>query len=229
MKQSIKLRNRPKQTLILIGLARLKNCNLHSEIMRNSALNAENFYTKACWLEASLLLVALVLSWLADLNPVADWHFTEKGWLYGILGTAPLLLLFFALEQAAFPAVTQIRELLLNTLAPGLVKKHWSDLLTLAAIAGISEEVLFRGVIQPWLTAHWTPIIALLGANLLFGLAHAVTPLYALLAMLVGVYLSLSMQVEGDTNLLIPIVIHGLYDFFALWALLKLYRHRQAD
>lgn len=197
--------------------------------MNRSSLVAENFYQKACRFEASLLIAALALGWLAGVDPAANLHFSERDLAYGIAGTAPLILLFFALEHLSIPAATQIRELLLQTLAPGLAGRHWTDLLALSAIAGVSEEMLFRGVLQPWLADSWTPAAALIGANLLFGLAHAVTPLYAVLAALVGTYLSLSMQAGGGVNLLVPIVIHGLYDFFALWLLIRLYRRRQAD
>lgn len=65
----------------------------------------------------------------------------------------------------------------------------------------------------------------LYASSIIFGLAHAVTPLYALLVTLVGYYLSLSMDMGGgDSNLLIPILIHSLYDFFAFIMLMRLYR-----
>jgi hypothetical protein len=48
--------------------------------------------------------------------------------------------------------------------------------------------------------------------------------MYALLVTLVGVYLSLSMTVGGESNLLAPIIIHSLYDFLAFIALMRMYR-----
>jgi len=62
--------------------------------------------------------------------------------------------MFLALEKIQGESVVKIRELLLNTLGPGLHLYHWTDLFMLAAIAGISEELLFRGVIQPWIEAR---------------------------------------------------------------------------
>jgi len=96
--------------------------------------------------------------------------------------------------------------------------------LILASIAGLSEELLFRGVIQPWIESSCGLTAGLIGSNIIFGLAHAVTPLYAVLAALVGMYLSLSMDYGGDRNLLLPVVIHGLYDFLAFIALIRSYR-----
>jgi len=114
--------------------------------------------------------------------------------------------------------------MLFETLGSNLHRYHWTDLLILASIAGLSEELLFRGVIQPWMESSWGLTAGLVGSNIIFGLAHAVTPLYAVLAALVGIYLGLSMDYGGDRNLLLPIVIHGLYDFLAFIALLRAYR-----
>ena len=135
-----------------------------------------------------------------------------------------MFLMFLALEQMQGKSVANIRKLLLNTLGPGLHRYHWTDLLILAAIAGVSEELLFRGVIQPWIEASWGITVGLIGSNIVFGLVHAVTPLYAVLAALVGIYLGLSLDYSGERNLLIPIIIHGFYDFLAFVALMRVYR-----
>ena len=94
----------------------------------------------------------------------------------------------------------------------------------LAAIAGISEEVLFRGVIQPWLETAWGASAGLIASNIIFGLVHAITPLYTVLATLVGIFLGLALDYGGERNLLIPIIIHGLYDFLAFMFLMRSYR-----
>jgi membrane protease YdiL (CAAX protease family) len=48
----------------------------------------------------------------------------------------------------------------------------------------------------------------------LFGLLHLVTPTYAVLAALMGGYLGWLYVRTG--NLLVAIIVHALYDFFAL-------------
>ncbi|KJV05726.1 CPBP family intramembrane glutamic endopeptidase, partial [Methylocucumis oryzae] len=142
----------------------------------------------------------------------------------GVLGTLPLLVMFFSLHQVSAPAIQQIRHLLLATLGPMLSPYSWPHLLLLGAIAGFAEELLFRGVLEPWLASNFGYIAGLLLSNLLFGLVHAVTPLYALLAGLVGLYFSVSMTFGGGYNLLTPMLIHGLYDFLAFIALVRMYR-----
>lgn len=191
--------------------------------------NPEDFFKKACYFESALVLVAIVLGWIADINPFENLHFSEAAIAYGVIGTAPLFLLFLAIEQIQLESIVKIRSLLLETLGPGLHRYHWTDLFILAGIAGTSEEILFRGVIQPWIESSWGMMAGLIGSNIIFGLVHAVTPLYAVLAVLVGIYLGLSLDYGGDRNLLTPVIIHWLYDFLAFVALMRAYRASHKD
>ena len=192
--------------------------------MGKSLFKFDEFFKSACYFEASLVLVAVFLGWVADIDPFKNIYFSETAIAHGVIGTTPLFLMFLVLEKIQGESVATIRKLLLNTLGPGLHRYHWTDLLMLATIAGISEELLFRGVIQPWIESSWGIAAGLIGSNIVFGLVHAVTPLYALLAALVGIYLGLSLDYGGDRNLLTPIIIHGLYDFLAFVALMRVYR-----
>ncbi len=192
--------------------------------MDKSPIKFDDFFKSACVFEASLILVAVGLGWIATINPFENIHFSEMAILYGVIGTMPLFLMFLALEKIQGDSVVKIKNLLLNTLGPGLHSYHWTDLLILASIAGVSEELLFRGVIQPWIENSWGAATGLIASNILFGLVHAVTPLYAVLAMLVGIYLSLSLTYGGETNVLVPIIIHGFYDFLAFVVLMRIYR-----
>jgi len=186
--------------------------------------NPDDFFKKACSFEAALIPVAVVLGWIAGINPFENLHFSESAIAYGVVGTMPLFLLFLTMEQMQIDSVVKIKNVLFETLGPSLHRYHWTDLLILASIAGLSEELLFRGIIQPWIESSWGMTAGLVASNILFGLAHAITPLYAVLATLVGIYLSLSLDYGGDRNLLVPIVIHGLYDFLAFVALMRAYR-----
>lgn len=89
-----------------------------------------------------------------------------------------------------------------------------------SALAGIGEELLFRGVIQAGLVAWLTPASGIVIASLLFGLAHAVSFSYLVLATLMGLYLGLLYHWTG--NLLVPILVHALYD----WVAIRYYLHR---
>ncbi len=193
----------------------------------NAPLVQTRFFKTACWFEGSLILVAMALGWFADIDPFVNINFSEQALLYGLLGTLPLVLVFAALYQMDFAALRKIRQIMLDTMGASMDKLHWVDLLVLAAIAGIAEELLFRGVLQPWMETVWGMTAGLIVSNVVFGLVHAVTPLYALLAGLVGAYLGLSMDYGGERNLLTPIVIHGAYDFVAFLVVLDYYRKKK--
>ncbi len=192
--------------------------------MKPSPFDPERFFKSACLFEASLIVIAVVLGWIAGINPFANLHFSDTAILYGILGTAPLFLLFLFLQQLSTDSVVSIRRMLLETLAPGLQYCNWADLFVLSAIAGVSEEVLFRGILQPWFESAWGVNAGLIGSNLIFGLVHAITPLYTVLAALVGIYLGLALDYGGERNLWVPVIIHGLYDFLAFLVIMRSYR-----
>ncbi len=212
---------------ILTFLARIFSpVPLNLNGMQNNVIIAKKFFKHACYFEGSLIILAVILGWLCNTLPFAGLHFSESDLLVGLLGTLPLLIIFLALQHLPHPAIQEIRALLENTFGANLGPLHWTDLLILAGIAGFSEEVLFRGVLQPWLESIWNLTGGLILSNLIFALVHAVTPLYALLALLIGIYLGLSLDYQGERNLLIPIVIHSVYDFAAFMVILHNYRNR---
>ena len=194
--------------------------------MENQPTTSNAFFRIACYFEGSLAVLALALGWLADLDPFANLEFSESALGIGLLATGPLLLLFFAMQQLSYPPIQKIRDLLLDTLGARLAYRHWTDLLILAAIAGFAEEALFRGFLQPWLENGWGASVGLWLSNLLFALVHAVTPLYAVLAMLMGLYMGVMLDYGGERNLLVPMVIHAVYDFVAFVVILRDYRKR---
>lgn len=192
--------------------------------MPSQTADNAHFFRLACIFEAALAVLAFALGWLTTIDPLADLHYSESALASGMQATLPLVLLFFVLQALPYPPLRKIHQLLLETLGARLYRRHWSDLLILALIAGFAEELLFRGFLQPWLEQLTNITAGLLLSNLIFALVHAVTPLYALLAMLMGLYLGLSLDFGSERNLLTPIVIHALYDYVAFVVILRNYR-----
>ena len=62
-------------------------------------------------------------------------------------------------------------------------------------------------------------------ATLLFGIVHSVTPLYAVIAALIGAYLG-ALQL-ATSNLWPPVLAHALYDFVAFVAVAEEWKRRQ--
>jgi len=192
--------------------------------MSSAPLAPDHFFRFACLFEASLSLIAIVLGWVLNVDPFADLLYSETAVTNGLLATLPVVLLFFALQSMSYAPLRYIRQLLQETMGARLIGCSKSDLLILALIAGFSEELLFRGVLQPWLEQVTGMMAGLLLSNVVFALVHAVTPLYALLAMVMGVYLGLSLDYGDQRNLMTPIIAHALYDFVAFLVILRHYR-----
>ncbi len=193
--------------------------------MQKSNALSDSFFKVACYFEAALTLLAILLGWLLNIDPFANFNFSEQALAISLLLTLPLLLIFWTLQQLPYAPLRKIRDLLLETLGSRLYSRHWADILILACIAGFSEEVLFRGVLQPWLEELGGITVGLVASNLLFALVHAVTPLYAVLALLMGLYLGMSLDYGGERNLLLPVLIHTFYDFVAFVVILRNYRN----
>jgi CAAX protease family protein len=169
--------------------------------------------------EAALVPAALGLGWLFDAPPFSALTWTTRGLAWGVLGTAPLLLaLAWCLRTTWAPAV-ELVHLVRVHLAPIVAGAGRAELLLVALLAGLGEEALFRGVIQPVLARHLPLPLAVAATATAFGVVHWLTPLYALLAGLVGAYLGWMRVAAG--GLLAPIVAHALYDAIALAVLVR--------
>jgi len=193
--------------------------------------------------ELVVLLVGLGLGWLAGINPWLGCRVTPVSIAWGVAATGPLLLAFGVTYTLDWAPLRRIRELLIELLGRPMARCRWYDLVILAVLAGVCEEVLFRGVIQPWMAGNDAarPLaigfgVALVGSNLLFALLHPVTRTYAAVVGLVGMYLGLVGLVDrlpvgteqaGQPNLVVPIIAHGLYDFLAFLVIARESRRRE--
>jgi membrane protease YdiL (CAAX protease family) len=166
--------------------------------------------------EGALLPIAWFLSWLFSL-PLK----LSPGAAAISLGIAATLPMWGLLRWARNSNAAVLRELFQwveSNLLPLFREASSWQLATVAVLAGLGEELLFRGVVQQGLQAWLGPWTGLLLASLLFGLAHWVSRAYLAFALVMGLYLGLLYWISGD--LLVPVIVHGLYDFVALRMLL---------
>ncbi len=165
-----------------------------------------------------MLLLALLLAAAAGLTPLHDVHWSLRD---AAIGAAAALVML-----GAFGFIAPVRDQAEEILGPSLAACRWSDLLILAALVGIVEELLFRGVLEPWL-ARWHPLAAFIGVNALFGALHAVSLPYALVAGALGMILSALAHHPGDFNLLRPITAHAVYDYLGFLLIVRSTRAAQ--
>ncbi len=182
------------------------------------------FFPAACAFEAGLGLLAFPLGWLVGIDPMADFIFSWSAIATGLLATAPVFILFLVLYDHPAACLVEIKTTQKTVLGHYLSGCNPGQLLLLALLAGVGEELLFRGVLQPWVEIIFGLTAGLLVSNLVFGFVHCVTLLYAVLAGTIGLYLGWLQDVTEQRNLLIPMVTHGVYDFLAFLIVVRDYR-----
>jgi membrane protease YdiL (CAAX protease family) len=179
----------------------------------------KKWFAVACGFELLLGVLPAAGVWLlgADLPRGIWWHPPHA--LAGVLAAVPPLVLFYALLHTRRGALGATRSLLERFVRP--IFSSWAiwQLAMISALAGLSEELMFRWMLQGWLAGWMGDLAALLIASALFGLAHCLTRTYALLAGLIGLYLGVLWILTG--NLLAPVLTHAVYDFVALWYFLR--------
>jgi membrane protease YdiL (CAAX protease family) len=174
--------------------------------------------------EGMIALGAYVLGDIVE-RPPGDriaWNLGDALW--GLVAAVPMLLALIVLIRLPIAAIERLREFSREFLIPMFRGATWSQLILISALAGLGEEMLFRGLIQHGLmesiggTAGIVAGLAL--GSITFGLAHAATRTYAIVAGLVGLYLGGVFLMSG--NLLVPIVAHAAYDIGAFVFLLRM-------
>lgn len=192
------------------------------------------FLNFAAIFEGSLVAVAFALGWLAEIDPMALIIPSLDGIVRGLAATIPMFLVFLLSFHFPLGPFRAVRNFLVDVLGPYLDLCRWYDLVLLALLAGVCEEILFRGTLQPWfsqlaMSAGATESAATIGmvaTNLVFGFAHWITPAYGMTAAVMGAYLSGTRDLFGPSNLLAPIVTHSLYDLLAFFVVIHAYRTR---
>ncbi len=159
------------------------------------------------------LLGAILARWLRI--PLAEQlRFDGRAALMATAAVAPLAGWFAWASRSKWRPLARLRRQVQRIVAASLAgARHW-ELALAAAAAGVGEEVLFRGALQPLAAAWWGAPAALLAVSLLFGAAHAASRAYFVAATLMGAYLGWLALASG--GLAVPILVHFLYDWYAL-------------
>lgn len=168
--------------------------------------------------EGGIALIAVFLAWLFGV-PLRDQIpklgiplFLAVG--RGLAATVPMLVAFWWLVHSDRPTLRQLRHQVDRLMSEMFPNASVGQLALIATLAGVGEELLFRGVLQTILSWWSTPIVGIVITGFLFGLAHALSRIYFLLAAVIGLYLGGLAWYFND--LIAPITAHGVYDFVAL-------------
>ncbi len=190
-------------------------------------LERRRFLQVAVLVEGGLILLAAGLAWGLEIFPSDLLAWNTQAVLWGLGATLPLLAVFGVIYFWPVGSYRRIKDFLLESLGPSIAACRWYELFFVAMLAGVGEELLFRGVLQIWMAQRWGEVAGLFVSNLLFGFCHAVTVTYVLLAFCMGVYFGLLMDAPAERSLLSPMIAHGLYDFVAFLVVAADWRKRR--
>ena len=181
-------------------------------------------FPMAVLVEGGMGLLALGLGWLLGfpLGETIRWEGADV--LRGLAATVPLVGVLLVCVHVPIGVLQDLLRTIDRFVVPLFRRWRVGEMAMVAALAGLGEEMLFRGVLQNAL-AHWVGgsygvWAGWVLASVLFGVVHAVSTTYALLATGIGFYLGGLWIVTR--NLLVPVVAHGVYDFLALVYLVRI-------
>lgn len=181
--------------------------------------------------EFGLAFIALGLGWLVGPWPwinEAGQELQQSDYLYalrmialGNLCALPIILLLILADHSDLPWARSLETQTRGALGGFIADAPVGMLLAISVAAGVGEEMLFRGWLQRWISialegVPLSDIVAIVLASAIFGLCHALSWKYALVASVMGAYLGIVLHMSH--SLLCPIAAHAAYDFLAmLW------------
>lgn len=132
------------------------------------------------------------------------------------------------------PGLQRLKKEFIEKIVPMLEDVPLWGLVVLAFGAGLGEEVLFRGAVQPFAVrlaaallipaagytgaAAAVPAVGVAATSVIFGLLHALTPTYFLWATAAGALFGIEALVSG---LPAAVITHAVYDLLALALVLQ--------
>ncbi|MDP4548500.1 MAG: CPBP family intramembrane glutamic endopeptidase [Marinobacter sp.] len=163
-------------------------------------------------------VVGALAIWLFDIPLLTADLGLVKSFAFGAVGAMVTYLFLLQLTKLTWLFPDNLSEQM-QALYEFAGSYRWPTLVLLSLLAGVGEELLFRGAIQGWLLQHTGPWTSVMAASLLFGLVHYVSLTYFVMATGLGLILGASYQLSG--SLIMVMVWHAVYDILALYFLLN--------
>ncbi len=187
----------------------------------------KNVALPAIAFEGGLVLLAWGLGRATGFPITSQMHVSWAAIGMAVGETIPMLLLAWWSLRTSWLPVARLVETVRKAVVPLFAGTPVYALALVSILAGVGEEALFRGVLLSVVAKWLGGLGALAVTSVLFGLAHFVTPGYAVVAALVGAYLGGLALIHQ--NILVPMLVHALYDFVALAYLLPLLARTSTD
>lgn len=196
------------------------------ELHQQRWAQADRFALTAALFEGSLAVAAVVVGWALGIDPFESFRWDTAAFVWGIAAIVPLLGLLAWSMRSSWRPLRSLRRFFDRSIVPLFQPLSMVQLAVLSILAGVGEELLFRGIVQAGIGYGMGGMVGtavgLIAAAVLFGLAHALSPAYFVLATVIGFYLG-AIWLWTD-NVLTPIIAHAGYDFLALCYLARFRR-----
>ena len=170
-------------------------------------------------LEGSLALLAMGIGYLFGFSPLHQLHWSWQSLGIGLVCVVPMVALFWFSVLSNWRPLRRIRMFLLRRVMPLFDGQPWIAVLLISVLAGVGEEVFFRGLVQNglenWIGGSLGLCVGLFVGSTLFGMLHSASRTYMISAAIFGFYFGLLLL--WTDNLLVPIVAHAVYDCIALY------------
>jgi membrane protease YdiL (CAAX protease family) len=172
----------------------------------------------AIFFEGGLFFVALLL--VGGVSAIQErisisWSATA----YALVSSIPMFAALIFSLQSGWEPISRLRKDIDEKIAPIFVNSKLIDLAVIALLAGVGEELFFRGWMQDAFVGNLGVWPGIFLPSIIFGMAHYVSTGYAIYASLTGMYLGVLYHVTG--NLYVVMLIHTVYDLIALIYLTK--------
>lgn len=171
--------------------------------------------------QLAIVLLGVAGIWLLNVSLPA----AKIGWVLASIFGIALAVITFAIFLSVYRFGGRFAQTLLTDLQRvwGLFAGYsWGKMIVVATLAGIGEELLFRGFAQTWLNNYMVIAWAILISSIIFAMLHYLSYAYFICAVLMSIAFGIGYYLSG--SLLMVIVWHGVYDLIALAVIVK-YRH----
>jgi len=171
-------------------------------------------FALAMLFESGLGFAGVLLAWWAEVSLHSRLQVTAPTVARGLVACLPMLVLLVVVSNSRWTPFVELRKQVEMLVHEIFGESSPLELALICLAAGLGEELLFRGALQPWAARISNPTVAIAVVGLLFGLAHSLSVTYFVTATVIGFYFGWLMEAYDD--LVAPIVAHAVYDFVAL-------------
>jgi membrane protease YdiL (CAAX protease family) len=173
--------------------------------------------------EGGMAVLAIVIGYFCGFSPASTLSWSFQAIVLSFAATVPMLVLFVFLDRATFLPFLRIQQLVRSFTYTYFGKCSTIQILLICVLAGIGEELFFRGLIQDGIAQGIGGtsglVCGMVIASFFFGIAHLITPTYGIIAFLISFYFGALFLYSG--NILVPMITHALYDYCVIRFMLR--------